>query len=439
MPNYIVEKHHIRKNHSEWSACDSLCFKSKNLYNQALYRVRQHYFKTGKYLGYSKIQKELQDESAECYTQLKSKVAQLVLKQVDHDFIGFFGAIKTWKKDPSKFLGKPKIPYYKEVDGRNAVSFNVQSMSKTAFKKGILQLSGLLLSLPLQHPIEILNKIKKGKAYKTLSLKEATITPDGDGFIVIIKHEIPEVKIKRENGLVAGADLGVNNLSAVSTNVKNATNFIINGRPLKSINQYFNKELAVLRSRYDKCKTRSGKKKIQAKIRKLCRKRNHKVEDYLHKASCILVNRLVSLDVTHLIVGKNDGWKQEADMSKRSNQSFVQIPHARFIQMLQYKWCALGFKFSLPEESYTSKCSFLDGESLEHHDKYKGRRIKRGLFKSAEGYLLNADINGSGNTVVKVVRNAWDLWSHEDLIEGFVVSPENLTVPQSRKRLRQIA
>jgi IS605 OrfB family transposase len=278
-----------------------------------------------------------------------------------------------------------------------------------------------------------LSKTKKGKTYKTPSIKEATITPDGDGFVVIIKHEIPEVKLIKENGLLAGMDLGVNNLSAVSTNVKDATNFMVNGRPLKSINQYYNKELAVLRSKYDMCKTRSGKKKLQDRIRKLCRKRNHKVEDYLHKASRMLVNRLVSLGVTHLIVGKNDGWKQETDMSKRSNQNFVQIPHARFIQMLQYKWGALGLKFSLPEESYTSKCSFIDGESLEHHDKYKGRRIKRGLFKSADGFLINADINGSGNTVRKVVENAWDLWSHEDLIEGFVVSPENLTVPQPRK------
>ena len=439
MSSYTTEKHHIKKGHSEWSACDSLCFKSKNLYNQALYRVRQHYFKTGKYIEHNKVQKEFQNEKPECYTQLKSKVAQLVLKQVDHDFNSFFGALKSWKEDPSKFFGKPKIPCYKEKDGRNAVSFNVQSMSKKSFKKGILQLSGLLLSLPIQHPIEILSKVKKGEAYKVLSIKEATITPDGDGFVVIIKHEIPDVKLAEENGVVAGADLGVNNLSAVSTNVKGATNFMINGRPLKSINQYYNKELAALRSSSDKCKTRSGKKKIQDRIRKLCRKRNYKVRDYLHKASRMLVNRLVSLGVTHLIVGKNDGWKQEADMSKRSNQNFMQIPHAKFIQMLQYKWRALGLKFSLSEESYTSKCSFLDRESLERHDKYKGRRVKRGIFKSAEGFLLNADINGSGNIVKKVVRDAWDLWSHEDLIEGFVVNPENLTVPQPRKWLRQIA
>jgi IS605 OrfB family transposase len=402
------------------------------LYNQALYRIRQHFFKTGKYLGYSKIQKELQDEKAKCYTQMKSKVAQLTLKQVDHNFISFFRALKSWKKDSSKFLSKPEIPQYKEKNGRCAVSFNAQSMSRTAFKRGILQLSGLLLSLLLQHPVELLSKNKKGKVYKTLSLKEATITPDGDGYIVIIIHEIPEVKIEKENGLVAGTDLGVNNLAAVSTNIKDVTNFLINGRPLKSINQYFNKELSNLRSKYDMCKTRSGKKKLQAKIKKLCRKRNHKVDDYLHKASRILVNRLVSLDVTHLIVGKNDGWKQET-MGKRNNQNFVQIPHARFIQMLRYKWSALGLKFSLSEESYTSKCSFLDNESLEHHNKYKGRRIARGRFRSAENYLLNADINGSGNIVRKVVKNAWDLWSHEDLIEGFVVSPENLTIPQSQK------
>jgi transposase len=126
-------------------------------------------------------------------------------------------------------------------------------------------------------------------------------------------------------------------------------------------------------------------------------------------------------------------------MGRRNNQNFVQIPHARFIGMLQYKWEALGRKLSLPEESYTSKCSFLDGESLEHHDTYLGRRVKRGLFKSHDGYLINADINGSANIVRKVVKNSWDSWSQEDLIEGFVVSPENLTVPQSRKRLRQIA
>lgn len=438
MSNYTVEKHHIRRTHPQWTECDSLCFKSKNLYNQALYRVRQTFFETGKYKGYSAIQNELQNEKDDCYTQMKSKMAQLTLKQVDHDFVGFFQSIKAWKKDPSKFLGKPKIPHYKGKDGRCCVSFNTQSMSKTAFKNGLLQLSGLLLSLPLQHPINILTKKNKKGPYETLSLKEATITTDGDGYTVIIKHEIPGVKPERDNGLVAGTDLGVNNLSATSTNVKDSESFLINGRPLKSINQYFNKKLAELRSELDLCKTRSGKKKIRNKIRKLCRKRNHKTEDYLHKASRILVNRLVSLDVTHLIVGKNDGWKQEADMGRRNNQNFVQIPHARFIGMLQYKWEALGRKFSLPEESYTSKCSFLDGEPLEHHDTYLGRRVKRGLFKSIDGHLLNADINGSGNIVRKVVRNAWDLWSQEDLIEGFVVSPEDLTVRQPCKRLERV-
>jgi len=430
MPNYIVEKHYIKKGRPEWAECDTLCFRSKNLYNQALYRIRQHYFKTEKYLGYAKIQKELQDEKAECYTQIKSKVAQLTLKQVDHDFIGFFGSIKAWKKNPGKFLGKPKVPHYKEKDGRCSVSFSIQSMSKTAFKKGILQLSGLLLKLPLQHPISILTKYDKSKPYKTLSLKEATITTDGDGYIVIIKHDVPEVAVKEDNGRVAGTDLGVNNLAAVSSNIKGADNFLINGRPLKAINQYYNKKLSKLRSVYDTCETQSSRKNIHNKIVRLCRKRNHKVEDYLHKASRILVNRLVSLDVTHLVVGKNDGWKQEAGMGRKNNQMFVQIPHAQFIQMLQYKWEALGFKFTLTEESYTSKCSFLDGEGLEHHNKYLGRRPKRGLFRTSGGHQINADINGSANMINKVVRDAWDLWSQEDLIEGFVVSPVDLTVPQ---------
>jgi putative transposase len=107
--------------------------------------------------------------------------------------------------------------------------------------------------------------------------------------------------------------------------------------------------------------------------------------------------------------------------------------------MLEYKWKAKGGKFSVTEESYSSKCSFLDMESLEHHGEYKGKRVKRGLFRSQAGYLINADINGSSNIVRKVAKEAWDSWSDVDLVEGFVVSPEDLTVPQPRKRLKQAA
>jgi putative transposase len=444
MSNYIVEKHFIKRTHSAWVECDSLCFKAKNLYNQALYRIRQHFFKTGKFKNYSVIQKELQNEKADCYTQMKSKISQLILQHVNQDFLNFFASLRAWKRDPSKFLGKPHIPHYKEKDGRCSVSFNIQSMSKRTFNKGILQLSSLFLSLKLQHPIRTITKNRKiknsteTKEYKTISLKEVTIIPYNNGYLIIVKHEIEDNNSKELNGLLGGGDLGVNSLIAISTNVKNSINFIINGRPLKSINQYYNKKLAELKSEFDLCKTRSGKKKINNKIKKLCRKRNHKVEDYLHKASRILVNRLASLGVTHLIIGKNIEWKQEVNMKSINNQNFVQIPHDKFIKMLKYKWEALGLKFSISEESYSSKCSFLDNESLEHHNKYLGRRVKRGLFKSHDGYFLNADINGSANIVRKVVRDAWAEWSQEDLIEGFVVSPVNLIVPQPRKKLKQV-
>jgi putative transposase len=433
MHNYIVEKHFIKRSHPQWQECDTLCFSTKNLYNQALYRSRQSLFQTGKYKNYSTLQKELQDEKIPCYSTMKSKVAQLVLKQVDHDLLGFFRAIKEWEKCPNKFLGKPNLPKYKDKNGRCSVSFNVQSMSKKAFKHGILQLSGLLLKLPLQHTIEDIVKEDGCRLYKTLSIKEATISPCNDGYLVVIKHETPAVNPMEDTGLIAGIDIGVNNLAAVSTNVKShksTSNFLLNGRPVKSINHYYNKKLTVLRSKLNICNTRSGKKKIKYKIQKLCRKRGHKINDYLHKSSRIVVNQLASLNVTHLIVGKNDGWKQEANMGKRNNQNFVQFPHAKFIEMLKYKWNNLGGKFTVTEESYSSKCSFLDGEELKHHNKYIGRRVKRGLFKSKEGYLLNADINGSANIVRKVIKNAWAEWTHEDLIGGFVVSPVDLIVSQ---------
>ena len=433
---YMVEKHFIGPTHAAWGECDTLCFHAKNLYNQGLYRVRQHFFATNKYLNYSTLQKQLQSEGAECYRSMKSKVAQLVLQQVDHDFKAFFAANRAWKAHPEKFLGKPKIPHYKEKKGRSAAHFNVQACNKKRYGKQVLQLSGLLMQLPLQHQIVGLRKERVDKAtgevnpYKSLSLKEVTVTPRNDGYLVVVKHEVPAVAQAAENGLCAGIDMGVNNLMAVVSTVKGQRPLLVSGKPLKSVNRYYNKKLAEYRSALDTCTTRSGKKKLNQKLQKLTRVRGHKVDDYLHKASRIVVNRLALTGVTHLIVGKNDGWKQEADMSKVANQNFVQIPHAKLVGMLRYKWGYTGGLFSETEESYTSKCSFLDNEEMAHAAKHAGKRVHRGLFKTFDGYLLNADVNGAANMIRKVVREAWDPWSPEERIEGLVVGPVDVAVPQ---------
>lgn len=440
MSSYRVEKHYIKPGGDAWRECDDLTFKAKNLYNQGLYRVRQHYFETGEYLSYNSLQKQLQIEKASCYVELNSKNSQLVLKGLDQNFKAFFAALKSWKKDPSKFEAKPRIPGYKERGGRSPLTFNIQTISGKKLRQRLLKLSGTSFEIPIQQEIRTLNKVNSDKTeYKTLSLKEATIVPKNEGYLIIIKHEVTEPERLRQNGLIAGVDLGVNNLAAISTNVKRTQQLLINGKPLKSINQFYNKKLAELRSELDLCKTVRGRDKLKKKITKLCGKRNHKVEDYLHKSSRMLVSHIVSLGVTHLIVGKNSGWKQEINIGKRNNQNFVNIPHARFTEMLRYKFESLGGLFSETEESYTSKCSFLDREPPKKHESYVGRRIKRGLFKSGEGLKINADTNGSANMIIKVVEDGFDLWSNQDLIEGFVVSPARLTASQHVKCCKQAA
>jgi putative transposase len=193
------------------------------------------------------------------------------------------------------------------------------------------------------------------------------------------------------------------------------------------MNAFFNKKLSKLISELDINKTKKGKKRIELKIQKLCRKRNFKVKHYLHEASKMVVNQLVSSGITHIVVGKNIGWKQETNIGSVQNQNFVNIPHARFIDMLKYKWEKLGRTFETVEEAYTSKCSFLDKEEICYHDTYLGKRGPRGLFTTKEQHKINSDVNGAGNILTKVISNAFDHWSDEDLIQGFVVSPRRLT------------
>ena len=181
----------------------------------------------------------------------------------------------------------------------------------------------------------------------------------------------------------------------VSSNVVKP--FSINGKPLKSINQYYDKEKARLQAHL-KCN-----KKTSKRINSITNIRNNKVKDYLHKSSREIVNFLVSNNISTLIIGYNEEWKQNINLGRTNNQSFVNIPFYTFINQLDYKCKLEGINVILTEESYTSKCSFLDNESIEKHESYLGKRIKRGLFKSAEGKLINADLNGSLNILKKVV------------------------------------
>lgn len=179
--------------------------------------------------------------------------------------------------------------------------------------------------------------------------------------------------------------------------------FLISGRPVNSINHYWNKKVSNLRSKLDTSKDEREKNAIKSKINKLNRKRNFKINDYLHKSSILLVNHLDSNQIDSLIVGYNQGWKQDINLGKKNNQNFCNLPFYKFLNMLKYKCERKGISFKTQEESYTSKCSFLDNEEVCKHDSYLGKRVKRGLFKSSKGIEINADINGALNILTKAI------------------------------------
>ena len=188
-----------------------------------------------------------------------------------------------------------------------------------------------------------------------------------------------------------GIDIGIDNLMAVTSN-EGSISHLVNGRPLKSINQYYNKTYAEIVSKLAERDMNTSKK-----LRRLTRKRNNKTKDYMHKASRSVVDLMVENKIGNCFIGHNDGWKQEVNIGKRNNQNFVSIPHSQLIWMLSYKASEAGINVETHNESHTPKCSFLDDEDICHYDESMGKRKKRGLFVSSVGCMLNADINGAAN------------------------------------------
>jgi transposase, IS605 orfB family len=373
---YLVERHIIKNN----KELDELCFKSKNLYNKALYLVRQHYFNTKSYLNFFAVNKLMVDSKDKDYYALPTKVSNQTLMLLDRNFKVFFALLK--KKQSGKYNKPIKLPKYLNKEGRYITTFPKDAVSKKYLKKGLIKLSKLSIEIPTK------------KANES-NLVEVRVLPRNNHHIVEIIYKVEQKEPKSDNGRYASIDLGLNNLATVASNVVEP--FIINGRPLKSINQYWNKEKARLQAHL------KGNKKTSKRINSITNKRNNKVKDYLHKSSRRIVNFLVSNNISTLIIGYNEEWKQNINLGRTNNQSFVNIPFYTFINQLDYKCKLEGVNVILTEESYTSKCSFLDGETIEEHENYLGKRIKRGLFKSAEGKLINADLNASLNILRKVV------------------------------------
>ncbi|MGG3957448.1 transposase [Bhargavaea massiliensis] len=393
-----VEQHQINSYHYLYHYCNDLCFKSKNLYNYANYIVRQEFINNNEWIRYNSLDKMLKHEQV--YKELPAQTSQQILRLLDKNWKSFFEAIKDWSKNKEKYLGKPKLPKYKKKNGRNVVIFTNQQCK---IKDGYIKFPKTSLKLK--------TKVIKG-------LQQVRIVPKGSIYVieVVYKKEIPDMI--HEGNRVVGIDLGLNNFATIVNNI-GETPIVINGKGIKSINQYYNKQKAYFQSILKKQNGLDWSKRLE----KITLKRNNKIKDFMHKASRYVVNWCVKHNIDTIIIGKNDNWKQGINLGKRLNQSFVQIPYDMFINQLKYKCEEVGIKLIVTEESYTSGTSFLDGEAPTKENYNKNRRIKRGLFKSNKGILINADVNGAYNIMRKVFPKAF-----ANGIEGVGLHPVKLNV-----------
>jgi putative transposase len=402
----LVERHVITRADRRFAAIDRAAFASKNLYNAANYQLRQAFVHEGVYLRYPAMHQRMKAHAA--YRALPAKVAQQVLMPLDRNWQSFFAALEAWREDPSKFLGRPRLPRYKDKQtGRNLLIYTPQALSIPALRNQLICPSMLGITVQTQHQ----------------NVQQVRIIPRFEFYVVEVIYEREPVPAPVDSALHAGVDLGVNNLALLTSDKLGFVPRVVNGRPVKSINQFYNKRRAELQSLL-------GTVGTSRRLERLTTKRTRRIDWYLHTASQRIVDLLVAESIGTLCIGKNPLWKQEARMGKRGNQSFVSVPHARFIAMLTYKAELVGIQVFVTEESYTSRASFLDGDLLPVYDArcptqpcFSGRRVTRGLYRAADGRHINADVNGSYNIMRKVAPDAFAQGSR-----GCVVHPVRLAV-----------
>ena len=376
----------VKKGSLLYQEIDNLCFKSKNLFNATLYDERQTYFNTGKFKFYNKVNKEFTKSNQPDYRALPAKVSKHTQMKVDQAIKSFLAL----KKIPNT-NSKPNFPKYLKKDGRFVVEYERGALSFR--KKGFIRLSKTNISIP--------TKLEKSV------IQQVRLIPRTGYYLIEVLYRKPKIKYKQKKltfqTKFASIDLGLNNLATVTSNVFEP--FIINGRPIKSINQYYNKNLK------KKQKLLPVNQYTSKKIKQLTYKREMKLNDYLHKSAKFLVNYLVSQTIDVLVIGTNKGWKQNINIGKRNNQNFVNIPFYKFKQILTYLCEENGIEIHEQEESYASKASFLDqdfipifNESENKKYTFSGRRIFRGVYETKNKKIINADVNGSLNILRKFIN-----------------------------------
>lgn len=362
----LVEKHIVKDNRFE-----DICLKSGLLYNYVLFNVRKGIF-DGNYLKEYEFSTKLCKENQVDFRNLPAALSQQVIAQVFSSIRSWIRLKKEYEKSPSKFNSRPKLPKYKRGKKQNMVVFTTSSCR--------LKSDGYI------HFIKnIIPPIKTNIGDSKLC--QVRIIPQATCYVVEVIYEKEEHNLSLDKDNVLSIDLGLNNLCTCISNV-GIKPFVVNGKIIKSFNQWYNKKRARLMSYI-------GDKGTSKRLRQLNNYRNFWVEDHIHKISRFIVNYCICNNIGSLVIGLNKGWKNGINLGKKINQKFVEIPFSKLIRKIFYKCKLVGIILQVHEESYTSKVDHLAFEKLGKHDVYLGKRKKRGLFQSSTGKLINADINGA--------------------------------------------
>ena len=407
-----TETHIIKESNPIYGWILEECSRSKNLYNKTLFIYRQAFtgnhdkiedfkpiIRHDKFISSFELVKQMTKlKDVDYYAMTKKNSGTQVVCQVDRVMKSWFTALKSYKKDPSKFKGRPRIPSYKKKNELNCLIYTY--VDAKLQKDGTINLRRDI-KLPIHTNLKNFQQIR--------------LVPEA-GYVqveIIYNKEINDTNLDKTRAI--SIDLGLNNLMAITSNIGNISN-LVNGRPLKSINQYYNKRKAHLMSLLEKGKLKSSKR-----LRRLEMKRMMKIKDYLHKASRRVVELMEQNHTGTCFIGHNDGWKNKVEMGKKNNQNFIFIPYSLLINILRYKIEEKGGVLVELNEAYTSKCSFLDNEEICKHETYKGKRIKRGLFLSENKKALNADINGSLNILKRGIGFSF-------IVKNNIFRPEKIDI-----------
>jgi putative transposase len=393
-----TQTHMIRKEHKLYKYCDETCLKSKNLYNYANFIVRQEFITNGRWISAFDLNKMLKGEDV--FKELPSKASQQIMILLGKNWKSFFKSIKDWSKNKSKYTGKPKLPKYKDKNGRQVIFFD--------YTQGSFQNNKYYFPRRDRKKIEYIETNIHKSDFRLLR-----IVPYGNCYKIEIVYtkEVKEKEVYNNNYL--SIDLGVNNLATLTNNI-GIQPIIINGKILKSINQYYNKLQAKAMSYI-----RRG---TSNRIKKINTRRDNIVNTHLHKISRYIIQYCLTNNIDNIIIGRNQDWQRNSNIGRKNNQSFVQIPFEDLIKKISYKAEENGIKVITTSEEYTSKSSFIDNDMLPNkfgNYKFSGKRIERGLYKSKDGILINADVNGSFNILRKCIPE----FVYNDRIEGVSLHP----------------